>query len=752
MDNLNPTKDSQHRESVSPLFLQPYDPKAHEDRIYDLWIRSGYFNPDNCIKDGITAKDAPTFSIVLPPPNVTGVLHLGHAYEDSLQDAMVRYHRMSGKRTLWIPGTDSAAISTQARVEKNLQKDENKSKHDLGREEFVRRVYAFAKESENTILSQVKKMGASLDWSRYAFALDPHRTRAVTTAFVRMYKAGLIYRGERIVNWDPKGQTTISDDEIVYREEKAKFYYFKYGPFTIGTARPETKFGDKYIVVHPDDPRYKAYTHGDTFECEWINGTITATVIKDEASDPEMGSGAMTITPSHSLVDFEIAERHNLPHEQVIDRYGKLRDIAGEFSGMKIIDAREKIVEKLKQKGLLVNIDENYIHNVPTAERTGAVIEPQIMEQWFVDVDKEFTMAHSKIAGIASGDSLSLKEMMRRAVEGGSIEMPQERFRKTYLNWITNLHDWCISRQIWFGHRIPVWYKDGEVYCDEKAPSGEGWVQDSDVLDTWFSSALWTFSTLGWPEQTEDLATYHPTSFMSPAYEILPLWVSRMILMSGFHLGEVPFHTVFIHGLVRDNKGQKFSKSLGNGKDPVEVIHQEGADALRMGLLAGTAIGNDIKFDENKIRGYKKFSNKLWNITRFILSNRSDQTRPSLTFSADDTAILNTLYLLIKDVTRDMEKFSIYLAIEKIYHYVWHELADIVLEASKPILSGDDLNARHAREKVLEECLIASLKLLHPFMPFVTETIWQELPREMKGMESLLMVASWPHSAKKEFD
>lgn len=722
-------------------FTKPYDPKATEKAIYQKWEDSGYFNPDVCIEKGVTAPDAESFSIVLPPPNVTGVLHVGHAYEDSLQDAFVRYHRMRGKRALWIPGTDSAAISTQARVEKNIQKEKGKNRHDLGREELVRRVSEFAKNSEDTILSQVRKMGASLDWSRYAYTLDDTRYHAVMTAFVRMYDAGLIYRGHRIVNWDPKGQTTISDDEVVYQEEKTKFYYFQYGPFVIGTARPETKFGDKYVVMHPDDSRYAEYEHGQKIEVEWINGPITATIIKDEAADMEMGSGVMTITPWHSAVDFEIAERHGLDKEQVIDTYGKLLPIANEFAGMKIADAREKIVAKLEAKGLVVKIDDNYVHNIATSERTGATIEPQILEQWFVAVNKPFKIPHSEIPGIKSGEEITLKKLMRTAVESGAVSMPQTRFSKTYFNWIDNLHDWCISRQIWFGHRIPVWYKDGEAMVQIESP-GEGWVQDPDVLDTWFSSALWTFSTLGWPEDTNDLKHFHPTSFMSPAYEILPLWVSRMILMSGFHLGQVPFKTVMIHGLVRDKQGRKFSKSLGNGIDPIDLIDVYGADAVRMGLLIGTAIGNDISFDEQKVKGYKNFANKLWNISRFILTNTDNITETSdYTLSADDSAILKQMKDTVEEVSKDMEEFRLYMAAEKAYHYVWDELAAKVLEESKPILNGEDSVARASRQRVLYDLLITSLKLLHPFMPFVTEEIWQSLPEKDSD---LLMVAKWP--------
>ena len=710
-----------------------------------MWEKSGYFNPDQCVEKGVTKEDAEAFSVLLPPPNVTGTLHVGHAYEDTLQDIVVRFQRMRGKKTLWIPGSDSAAIATQSRVEKNIQKDEGKTRHDLGREELVRRVYEFAKNSESTILSQVRKMGASLDWSRYAYTLDDKRNLAVFTAFKRMYDAELIYKGHRIINWDIKGQTTISDDEVVYVEEKSKFYYFQYGPFVIGTSRPETKFGDKYVVVHPDDARYSVYAHGQKIELEWINGPIVATVIKDTASDPSIGTGAMTITPWHSMVDFEIAERHNLDKEQVIDKYGKLLSIAGEFAGLKISEAREKIVEKLKEKGLLVKVEDNYVHNIATSERTGVTIEPQIMEQWFVAVNKPFTIPYSEIPGIESGSKTTLKALMRVAVESGAVDMPQEGFRKTYFHWIDNLHDWCISRQIWFGHRIPVWYRDKEIYCDVTPPEGEGWEQDADVLDTWFSSALWPFSTLGWPEKTEDLARYHPTSFMSPAYEILQLWVSRMILMSTFHLGQVPFSKAIVHGLVRAKDGRKFSKSLNNGVDPLEVIERYGADALRMGLIVGSPIGSDIKFDENKIKGYKLFANKLWNITRFVLENTDGQDDLA-GYSVEDQKLWDEFVTIGIDITKDMEEYRVYMGAEKIYHYIWDVFASSMLETSKTVFKLEDGFASASRKKLLIKILSDSLKLLHPFMPFVTEVIWQKLPQKDS---SLLMIASWPMDMKK---
>jgi valyl-tRNA synthetase len=721
-------------------FLHPYNAKATEEKIYTAWEQSGFFNPDN-----LPGERSEYFSIVLPPPNVTGVLHIGHAFEDTLQDVLVRFNRMRGKRTLWIPGTDSAAIATQARVEKEVYKTEGKSRHDLGRDELVRRVETYAKNSENTILSQVRKMGASLDWSRYAYTLDEARTRAVFTAFVRMYEAGLIYRGHRIVNWDPKGQTTISDDEIVYVEEKTTFYEFTYGPFTIGTSRPETKFGDKYVVMHPKDERYAQYTHGQKIELEWINGPITATIIKDEAVDMEFGTGVMTITPWHDVTDFDIASRHELDREQIIDSYGKLLPIAGEFSGMKITDARQKIVEKLRSKGLVAS-EKDYVHNIATAERTGGVIEPQIMLQWFVNVNHSFTIPHSTIPGVPSGSQTTLKQLMYTAVESDAVTMFPERFRKSYFHWIENLHDWCISRQIWFGHRIPVWYRGEEVFVGLGRPSGEGWTQDPDVLDTWFSSALWTFSTLGWPDSSPDLRKFHPTSFILPGYEILYLWVSRMILMSSFLTGDVPFKTVMLHGIVRDKQGRKFSKSLGNAPDPLDIIEKFGTDALRMGLVVGAAPGNDVTFDESKIKGYKNFANKIWNVARFVYeqSDLADASQAT-SYTEEDLKDLEELDATVREVTRHLEDYRVDLAADRAYHYVWHTFADQVLEKSKLVLKGDDPAQKHTTSIKLHTMLATSLKLLHPFMPFVTEEIWQHMKEGPWKHEHLLMIEPWPN-------
>ena len=709
---------------MDPKFLKPYNPGETEDRIYEAWEKSGFFNPDN-LPD---ATQGP-YSIVLPPPNVTGTLHMGHAAMLAIEDILIRYHRMKGFKTLWLPGTDSAALATQAKVEGEIHKKEKKTRHELGREELLRRIDAFVEESKATIISQTKKMGSSLDWSRYAYTMDEARSRAVTEAFIRMYTAGLIFRGDRIVNWDPKLQTTVSDDEIEYVEQADPFYHFKYGPFTIGTVRPETKFGDKYVIVHPDDPRYAQYAHGQTFDLEWINGPITATLIKDTAANMEFGSGAMTITPAHSLVDFEIAQRHGLDIERIIDDRGILLPIAGEFAGEHIKKARPRIIEKLKEKGLLAKVDEKYVHNVATNSRGGGLIEPQIKRQWFIAVNKAVTFP--------DGKTETLKERMRRVVEAGEIEIMPDRFAKVYYHWIDNLRDWCISRQIWFGHRIPAWFKDEEVKVQVESP-GEEWLQDPDTLDTWFSSGLWTFSTLGWPDKTSDLKTYHPTAILETGYDILFFWVARMILMTEFLLGDVPFRKVYLHGLVRDAKGQKMSKSLGNIIDPLDMVGKYGADAARLSLIIGAAPGNDIKLSEDRVRGYKYFANKVWNIARFVLENKPSLDAEML---PQDEKLVEEARTVAAEVSKNLDAFRLDLAADQTYHFVWDRFAAEIIEESKPLLKGEDERARAARARALYEILIMSLKLLHPFVPFVTEEIWQSLPTKDA---TFLMVAKWP--------
>lgn len=845
-----------------------YDHGKVEHNIYEQWLKSGYFNPDNL-------KGKP-YTIMMPPPNVTGTLHIGHALFVTIQDILIRWRRMQGRKTLWLPGTDHAAIATQSKVEAELYKKEKKTRHDLGREHFLKLVEDFAQNSHDIIVSQLKRMGASCDWSREAYTLDETRNLAVRTAFKNMYDSGIIYKGARIVNWDPKLQTTVSDDEIEWKEQTTPFYYLKYGPFTIGTARPETKFGDKYVVMHPDDARYKQYRHGQKIKLEWINGPVVATVIKDEAIDMEFGTGVMTITPWHDATDFEIAMRHNLDKEPIIDERGLLLPIAGEFAGLHIKKARPLIVEKLQKKGLVEKIEENYVHRVATNSRGGGLIEPQIKEQWFINVNKRFTVKNSKLKSIKSGTETTLKELMRSVVENGEIQIIPKHFEKIYFHWIDNLRDWCISRQIWFGHRVPVWYcgigalpkmgfhKDvvpqvvagktktyrlrdhnlsiGDkvafensqtkelfgyglikhiehttvskinlqdpahgvtyqkveelieafkkhhpqtpvipetpviIYTYEFRPAaahanlgcGETIVatnepatcprcgcpiltQDPNTLDTWFSSGLWTFSTLGWPKNTKDLQTFHPTDVLETGYDILFFWVARMILMTTYHLGDIPFHYVYLHGLVRDKDRQKMSKSKGNVIDPLGVIDLYGTDALRFALIFSTAAGNDIPLSEDKIRGMKYFANKLWNISRFVITNLenakfelqiSDWQTEGLTEA--DKNILKKLDSAITSTTNNLEAFRLHEAAQAIYQFIWHEFADIYIEKSKEQLKDDKL-ADHTRA-VLLHCLTVILKLLHPFMPFITEHIWGLLQeRKLLDKNGLLMVAQWPN-------
>ena len=708
-------------------------PKAYaasewEDSLYKKWEESGYFHPEKMIEDKLIASDAPVFSMVLPPPNVTGNLHVGHASMLALEDILARFHRMLGYRTLWLPGTDHAAIATQSKVENIIHKETGQTRHDFSREEFLKRVGDFAQKSHNTIVNQTKKMGSSLDWSREAYTLDETRNKAVRTAFKQMYDDGIIYQGHRIVNWDPNMQTTVSDDEIEHRTETAPLYYLQYGPFAIATARPETKFGDKYIVMHPNDPRYATYTHGQTIDLEWINGPITTTIIKDEVIDMEFGTGVMTITPWHDTIDFDIAERHHLDNEQIIDFHGKLLPIAGEFAGMHILDARPKIIEKLKSKGLLIEdkTDYEYIHNIATNSRGGGIIEPQIKKQWFIGVNREFER---------NGKKTTLKTLMQEAVSSGDTTILPERFAKTYFHWIDNLRDWCISRQIWYGHQIPVWYRNKEIYCDIDTPIGDDWKQDSDTLDTWFSSGLWTFSTLGWgsnDDQWQCEKIYHPTTVLETGYDILFFWVARMILMSKYFLDEVPFKKVYLHGLVRDEQGRKMSKSLGNVLDPLDIIPEYGADALRLALVLGSTPGNDIKIGTEKIKSSRNFTNKLWNIGRYVLT-QSQTTEDELQLHTPaDHWILARLNSTIDEVTKHLETYNFSLAGELLRDFTWNEFADWYVEIHK--IEKNNTLLRFIFESIL--------KLWHPFMPFVTEALFQSThPDEKK----LLMIESWPN-------
>jgi len=726
-----------------------YDPGKYEADIYALWEKSGAFFAD-------PESNKERFTISMPPPNETGTLSLGHAMF-TLQDIMIRHARQLDKDALWLPGTDHAALAVNAIIEKKLA-EEGTNKHEIGREEFLRRTREFVGDSRENMLDQMRKMGFSADWSRLRYTLDDALNRMVNETFVTMYQEGIIYRGHRIVNWDPLLETNVSDDELEHVEENTTFYTFQYGPFQIGTARPETKFGDKYVVMHPDDERYKEYSHGDTIECEWINGPITATIIKDEAIDMEFGTGVMTITPWHDHTDFEIAERHNLDKEQIIDFKGQLMESAGEFCGMTIDEARPKIVEKLRAKGLVVS-EESYTHNVAVNSRGKGKIEPQIRLQWFVGVNKPAVMW--------KGKKLSLKAVMRDVIESGDITITPKRFEKIYYSWIDNLRDWCISRQIWWGHRVPAWYRttdDGEeTYVGLSAPTDdhEGWhlwEQDPDTLDTWFSSALWTWSTLVDQEKaadyslsfadilkaSKDYQTYHPTSVMETGWDIIFFWVARMILATTFMTGQVPFKDIYLHGMVRAEDGKKMSKSRPESIiDPRAVIVEYGTDALRMALIWGVSAGNDFNWSTPKVQATRNFCNKLWNIARYIESNTDnidvDFRQLKLVTTADHWIAKKTIDIT-KSVRKNLEKYKFSEAFDELYHFVWDDVADWYIEASKA--TPNPLMQAYVLDTIL--------KLLHPFAPFVTETIWQTLT--WTG-DSMLIRELWPkHSVKPDAD
>ncbi len=714
---------------IPEVFLKPYEPSDNEAKMYKLWEDSGYFNPDN-LPDTKNGERSEPFSIVMPPPNANGSLHAGHALFVTVQDIMVRFERMRGKKTVWFPGADHAGFETQVVYEKKLQK-EGRSRFQMEPKELYEEIMQFTMENKDFMLNQIRELGASCDWSRLKFTLDDDVVKTVRDTFAQLEKDDLLYRGARTVNWCPKHQTSLSNLEVKYHERKDPFYYFQYGPFVIGTARPETKFGDKYVVMHPDDERYKEYEHGQKIEVEWINGPITATVIKDEAGDPEMGSGVMTITPWHSDIDFQIAKRHNLDYEQVIDWRGKLLPIAGEFEGMNITEARAKIVEKLDQKGLLVKIDEAYEHSVPCCYKCDKEIEPQIKAQWFVKMKP-------------------LAEKALAALDAEEFSFVTERDERVFRHWLTNIEDWNISRQIVWGINIPaklctecdhgmVDLHDEITKC---AKCGGDVVADPDTFDTWFSSGQWPLATTGYPD-SKDFDTFYPTSVMETGKDIIFFWVARMIMFGLYRTGEVPFRKIYLHGMVRDKKGLKMSKSKGNVTAPSEIQEKYGTDALRMGLMVNNAPGTDMNLDPDKVNAYKKFANKLWNITRFVLDNTSDVTTDA-EYTVDDAGnIQDVLKKHIETITKDMSDDRFDIASERLYHFVWDYFASELIEESKPLLQSDDVKIKTSRQRLLREYLVTSLKLLHPYMPFVTETIWQELPEEMKDAE-ILMVAEWP--------
>lgn len=905
---------------MSKELPKTYIPADCEDEIYKKWEESGFFNPDNLD----LPEDAKPFTVILPPPNITDKLHMGHAAMLAIEDLLIRYHRMKGFRALWLPGTDHAAIATQNAVEKKILKENGQTRHDLGKEKFLEEVWKFLRETQAVILNQTRKMGSSLDWSREAFTLDEERKRAVKKMFIDMYQAGAIYQGERIVNWCPRCRSTLADDEVEYREEKTKLYWLKYGPFVLATTRPETKLGDTAVAVHPDDKRYKAMV-GKEYDIDGVLGKFKIKVVADKAVDPEFGSGAIKVTPAHSFIDNEIAQRHNLPMKKIIDEDGKMMANCGKYAGLTTAQARETIVEDMKKLGLIDHIDEDYIHNTATCYRCGATIEPLLSKQWFVGVDKKLERLNGK----------SLKEKAIEVVKEEKIKFIPARFEKRYLNWMENLHDWCISRQIWFGHEIPAWRRtatvelvlvrhaqtdwnknkimqgqkdiplnekgkqqarelkelirkekidaiiisplqrtrqtaeiintfglpvieDGrlkersygkfeglktedllkdhpeittfkvgdsfywidvptaetygqlrarvreflteiknryagkrvlivshgdtldmfyaelnnipneeaygkfssnghfyknqlntkELYVGEKTPEGKNWQPDADSLDTWFSSGMWTFSTLGWPdnfkdnEKIGDLARFHPTQVLETGYDILTLWVSRMIMLTLFALNEVPFKNVYLHGLVLDKNGKKMSKSKGNGIDPLDMIKKYGADATRLSLSISSSPGNDVRIFEEKIEGQRNFVNKLWNIARYIIENRKviDRGEEDLKLSCDDLTLADTWILkkmknLIEEVNIDLKNYNFSAAGERLKEFTRGDFADWYLEISKIEENEKTKNA------VLKKILKDLLKLWHPFIPFVTEKIYSQIVPE-----KILLIENYPEA------
>jgi len=715
-----------------------YNPADYEDEIYDRWEKSGFFNPDKCIEKGITDNAKPAFTISMPPPNRTGILHIGHASMLVIQDILTRYHRMKGERALWLPGTDHAAIATQTKVEKIL-KEEGLDRHKLGREKFLERVIKFAQESHDTIIDQIKKMGSSCDWSREAYTFDETRNKAVNSVFKLMYDDGLIYRGNRIVNWCPRCQSTLADDEVEYKDELGKLYWLKYGPFILATSRPETKLGDTAVAVYPGDLRYKDMV-GKKYMIPGVLGEFEITVVADKAVDPEFGSGAIKVTPAHDFTDYEIAQRHKIGMKQIINEEGKMMVNTGKYAGMTTGEARTAVVADMEKMGLIDHIEDNYKHNIAICYRCGTQIEPLPSLQWFIDVNKKIKKYKKTIK------ELSVEAVKKGVFGNEKIKIVPERFEKNYFHWMDNLHDWCISRQIWFGHRVPVWYRKQEISVGVEAPEGKNWKQDEDTLDTWFSSGLWTFSTLAdSPEQikiengklvidSQDFKNYHPTSVLETGYDILFFWVARMIIMTTYALGDIPFKDVYLHGLIRDEKGRKMSKSLGNAIDPLDSCKKFGTDATRLSLIIGTAPGNDMNLSEEKIASYRNFTNKLWNISRYILqtAKQPDGQIDNNKLTLADNWILVKFSVLIEEITDDIKQYKFSQAGEKLQKFTWDNFADWYLEISK-------FEKTSEKDKILIRVLQDLLKLWHPFMPFVTEAIWQEINKN-----SLLMAEKWP--------
>ncbi|WP_010270869.1 valine--tRNA ligase [Paenibacillus senegalensis] len=705
-----------------------YDPKSCETKWYDYWKDHGFFEAGR-------HKDAEPFTIVIPPPNVTGMLHIGHALDFTLQDIIIRAKRMQGYDALWLPGTDHAGIATQTRVESKLR-EEGKFRHDLGREEFLKKVWEWKEHYADTIRSQWAKMGLSLDYSRERFTLDEGLSKAVREVFVKLYEKGLIYRGKYIINWDPAAKTALSDIEVEYKEVKGSLYHLQYplkdgsGSITVATTRPETMLGDTAVAVHPDDERYRDMI-GKTLILPIIGREIP--VIADAYVEKEFGSGAVKITPAHDPNDFEVGQRHQLPQILVMDESGTMNEQAGPYKGMDRFACRKQIVADLKASGVLLKIEE-HIHQVGHSERSGAVVEPYLSTQWFV---KMKPLADQAIAAQKTGKG---------------VHFVPERFEKTYLNWIENVRDWCISRQLWWGHRIPAWHCQdcGEVHVAHQAASqcsacgSSALKQDEDVLDTWFSSALWPFSTLGWPESSEDMARYYPTNVLVTGYDIIYFWVARMIFTALEFTGEAPFKDVLMHGLVRDAEGRKMSKSLDNGVDPLDVIEKYGTDAMRYMLSTGSTPGQDLRFHWERVEQARNFANKIWNASRFALMNMEGFRAEDIDLSGElgtaDQWILQRLNETIRDVTRLLDQYEFGETGRTLYNFIWDDLCDWYIEFSKLSLYGEDEAAKSSTRSVLAYVLDQTMRLLHPFMPFLTEEIWQHLPHQGET----ITLAPWP--------
>ncbi|HEX3016664.1 MAG TPA: valine--tRNA ligase [Caproicibacter sp.] len=711
---------------MSRELAKTYDPQEVEDRIYQFWLDGKYFHAER-------DPQKKPYTIVIPPPNITGQLHMGHALDETLQDILIRWRRMQGYSALWIPGTDHASIATEAKIVEAMRK-EGITKEQIGRDAFLERAWKWKEKFGGRIVEQLKKLGSSCDWDRERFTLDEGCSKAVREVFVRLYEKGLIYRGERIINWCPHCKTSISDAEVEFSERDGYFWHLRYpfkdgsGYLELATTRPETMLGDTAVAVHPEDERYKDLV-GKTLILPLVGREIP--VIADEYVERDFGTGVVKITPAHDPNDFEVGLRHNLEVINVMDDAGNINENGGKYAGMPGLEARKKIVEELKEQGYLVKV-EPIKHNVGACYRCGTVVEPRVSKQWFVKM--------KPLAGPAI-----------KAVEEGRTKFVPDRFAKIYHHWMENIHDWCISRQLWWGHRIPAWYCQdcGETVVAREDPhvcpkcGGKHLLQDPDTLDTWFSSALWPFSTLGWPDKTPDLEYFYPTDTLVTGYDIITFWVSRMIFSALEYTDEVPFHTVLIHGLVRDEQGRKMSKSLGNGIDPLQIISQYGADALRFMLATGNSPGNDMRYSNDKVEASRNFANKIWNAARFILMNlEGHEVQNSLpeTLSVEDKWIIDSFNNTAKEVTENLEHFELGIAVQKLYDFLWDEFCDWYIEIAKIRLTSGDETAAQSARRVLVWVMSSTLQLLHPFMPYITEEIWQTLPHDGDS----IMVSKWP--------